>query len=270
MKKIFLLTFFTLFTLPISSQEKGLDQKIDEAFQPVSDFFKRHDSSLGNESCDFSDGGTFQCPGWIIGPSGIDNMPTTRKTNGADSDTLGSSIGSSGDDGVKRNNGLPGVVITDTVTPLMGRNSSIPTPGANHSSITLRGFLKENCFSPNPLDENKANGNDGDDDEDDDEEVDDDDKVRECGKSTGAGEENGAGDPNMVSIRRGSFTGKNSLDKMKTPDGNFGGYSASVKVGFFCINSSTFSVGNIPFVSIPCLPASVNKACPFNDRPLSR
>jgi len=39
MKKIFLLTFFTLFTLPISSQEKGLDQKIDEAFQPVSDFF---------------------------------------------------------------------------------------------------------------------------------------------------------------------------------------------------------------------------------------
>ena len=38
MKKIFLLTFFTLFTLPISSQEKGLDQKIDEAFQPVSDF----------------------------------------------------------------------------------------------------------------------------------------------------------------------------------------------------------------------------------------
>tara|TARA_B100000902_G_scaffold309137_1_gene298486 strand:- start:398 stop:1918 length:1521 start_codon:yes stop_codon:yes gene_type:complete len=39
MKKIFLLTFFTLFTLPLSSQEKGLDQKIDEAFQPVSDFF---------------------------------------------------------------------------------------------------------------------------------------------------------------------------------------------------------------------------------------
>ncbi len=39
MKNIFLLTFFTLFTLPISSQEKGLDQKIDEAFQPVSDFF---------------------------------------------------------------------------------------------------------------------------------------------------------------------------------------------------------------------------------------
>ena len=39
MKKIFFLTFFTLFTLPISSQEKGLDQKIDEAFQPVSDFF---------------------------------------------------------------------------------------------------------------------------------------------------------------------------------------------------------------------------------------
>ena len=41
MKKIFLLTFFTLFTLPISSQEKGLDQKIDEAFQPVSDFFSQ-------------------------------------------------------------------------------------------------------------------------------------------------------------------------------------------------------------------------------------
>ena len=39
MKNIFFLTFFTLFTLPISSQEKGLDQKIDEAFQPVSDFF---------------------------------------------------------------------------------------------------------------------------------------------------------------------------------------------------------------------------------------
>jgi len=39
MKKILLLTFFTLFTLPISSQEKGLDQRIDEAFQPVSDFF---------------------------------------------------------------------------------------------------------------------------------------------------------------------------------------------------------------------------------------
>ena len=39
MKKIILLTFFTLFTLPLSSQEKGLDQKIDEAFQPVSDFF---------------------------------------------------------------------------------------------------------------------------------------------------------------------------------------------------------------------------------------
>ena len=39
MKKIILLTFCTLFTLPLSSQEKGLDQKIDEAFQPVSDFF---------------------------------------------------------------------------------------------------------------------------------------------------------------------------------------------------------------------------------------
>ena len=39
MKKIFLLTFFTLFSLPIFSQEKGLDQRIDEAFQPVSDFF---------------------------------------------------------------------------------------------------------------------------------------------------------------------------------------------------------------------------------------
>ena len=39
MKKIFLLTFFTLFSLPIFSQEKGLDQRIDEAFKPVSDFF---------------------------------------------------------------------------------------------------------------------------------------------------------------------------------------------------------------------------------------
>ena len=39
MKKIFLLTFFTLFSLPVFSQEKGLDQRIDEAFQPMSDFF---------------------------------------------------------------------------------------------------------------------------------------------------------------------------------------------------------------------------------------
>ena len=39
MKKIFLLTFFNLFSLPVFSQEKGLDQRIDEAFQPVSDFF---------------------------------------------------------------------------------------------------------------------------------------------------------------------------------------------------------------------------------------
>ena len=39
MKKILPLAFFTLFTLPLSSQEKGLDQRIDEAFQPVSDFF---------------------------------------------------------------------------------------------------------------------------------------------------------------------------------------------------------------------------------------
>ena len=39
MKKILLLAFFTLFSLPLSSQEKGLDQRIDEAFQPVSDFF---------------------------------------------------------------------------------------------------------------------------------------------------------------------------------------------------------------------------------------
>ena len=41
MKKIFLLTFFTLFSLPIFSQEKGLDQRIDEAFQPISDFFSK-------------------------------------------------------------------------------------------------------------------------------------------------------------------------------------------------------------------------------------
>ena len=39
MKKILLFAFFTLFSLPLSSQEKGLDQRIDEAFQPVSDFF---------------------------------------------------------------------------------------------------------------------------------------------------------------------------------------------------------------------------------------
>ena len=39
MKKTFLLTFFALFSLPVFSQEKGLDQKIDEAFQPISDFF---------------------------------------------------------------------------------------------------------------------------------------------------------------------------------------------------------------------------------------
>ena len=39
MKKILPLAFLTLFSLPLSSQEKGLDQRIDEAFQPVSDFF---------------------------------------------------------------------------------------------------------------------------------------------------------------------------------------------------------------------------------------
>ena len=37
----FLLSFFSLFTLPVFSQEKGLDQRIDEAFQPVSDFFSQ-------------------------------------------------------------------------------------------------------------------------------------------------------------------------------------------------------------------------------------
>ena len=41
MKKIFLLSLFSLFTLPVFSQEKGLDQRIDEAFQPVSDFFSQ-------------------------------------------------------------------------------------------------------------------------------------------------------------------------------------------------------------------------------------
>ena len=41
MKKIFLLSFFSLFTLPVFSQEKGLDQRIDEAFQPISDFFSQ-------------------------------------------------------------------------------------------------------------------------------------------------------------------------------------------------------------------------------------
>jgi len=39
MKKIFLLSIFTLFSMPLFSQEKGLDQRIDEAFQPISDFF---------------------------------------------------------------------------------------------------------------------------------------------------------------------------------------------------------------------------------------
>ena len=39
MKKILPIAFFTLFSLPLSSQEKGLDQRIDEAFQPISDFF---------------------------------------------------------------------------------------------------------------------------------------------------------------------------------------------------------------------------------------
>ena len=41
MKKIFLFTIFSFFSLPLSSQEKGLDQKIDEAFQPISDFFSQ-------------------------------------------------------------------------------------------------------------------------------------------------------------------------------------------------------------------------------------
>ena len=41
MKKIFLLSFFSLFALPVFPQEKGLDQRIDEAFQPVSDFFSQ-------------------------------------------------------------------------------------------------------------------------------------------------------------------------------------------------------------------------------------
>ena len=39
MKKIFLFSFFTFFSLPLFSQEKGLDQRIDEAFQPISNFF---------------------------------------------------------------------------------------------------------------------------------------------------------------------------------------------------------------------------------------
>ena len=39
MKKIFFLSFFVLFTLPVLSQDKGIDQKIDEAFKPFSDFF---------------------------------------------------------------------------------------------------------------------------------------------------------------------------------------------------------------------------------------
>ena len=39
MKKILLFSFFTFFSLPLFSQEKGLDQRIDEAFQPISNFF---------------------------------------------------------------------------------------------------------------------------------------------------------------------------------------------------------------------------------------
>ena len=39
MRKPLLLIFFSLFTLPIFAQEKGIDQRIDEAFQPISEFF---------------------------------------------------------------------------------------------------------------------------------------------------------------------------------------------------------------------------------------
>ena len=41
MKKIILLIFFSLFTLPIFAQEKGIDQRIDEAFHPISEFFSK-------------------------------------------------------------------------------------------------------------------------------------------------------------------------------------------------------------------------------------
>tara|TARA_B100001248_G_scaffold121140_1_gene90632 strand:- start:2364 stop:3887 length:1524 start_codon:yes stop_codon:yes gene_type:complete len=41
MRKPLLLIFFGLFTLPIFAQEKGIDQRIDEAFQPISEFFSK-------------------------------------------------------------------------------------------------------------------------------------------------------------------------------------------------------------------------------------
>ena len=41
MRKPLLLIFFSLFTLPIFAQKKGIDQKIDEAFQPISEFFSK-------------------------------------------------------------------------------------------------------------------------------------------------------------------------------------------------------------------------------------
>ena len=39
MKKVFLSLSLVLFSTIVSAQEKGLDQRIDEAFAPVSDFF---------------------------------------------------------------------------------------------------------------------------------------------------------------------------------------------------------------------------------------
>ena len=41
MRKPLLLIFFSLFTLPIFAQEKGIDQRFDEAFQPISEFFSK-------------------------------------------------------------------------------------------------------------------------------------------------------------------------------------------------------------------------------------
>jgi AGCS family alanine or glycine:cation symporter len=41
MRKPLLLIFFSLFTLPIFAKEKGIDQRIDEAFQPISEFFSK-------------------------------------------------------------------------------------------------------------------------------------------------------------------------------------------------------------------------------------
>ena len=41
MKKTVLFIFFSLIYLPTFAQEKGIDQRIDEAFQPISEFFSK-------------------------------------------------------------------------------------------------------------------------------------------------------------------------------------------------------------------------------------